>query len=124
MRKASKTVLLHLGHLGLAPDSITYMRHRGHPTRTIDFTVGSCMMRLLGCPKLFAFALVAGDSSTVPRPPDGLGGERLRVSSSFGVPLAPPPLSIVSTDRPVLTFKNQKGTPETYRLLDEINPIS
>lgn len=31
---------LHLGHLGSSSDSITYMRHLGHPTRTIDVASG------------------------------------------------------------------------------------
>ncbi|PON65229.1 hypothetical protein TorRG33x02_271250 [Trema orientale] len=37
--KSRRTVLLHLGHLGLAWDSMTYMRHRGHPTSTMGAAV-------------------------------------------------------------------------------------
>lgn len=37
---SSKTVLLHLGHLGSSSDSITYMRHLGHPTSIIDVASG------------------------------------------------------------------------------------
>lgn len=39
-RKSSKTVLLHLGHLGSSSESITYMRQRGHPTSTMDVASG------------------------------------------------------------------------------------
>lgn len=31
---------MHLGHLGSSSDSITYMRHLGHPTSTIDVASG------------------------------------------------------------------------------------
>lgn len=111
----SKTVLLHLGHLGLASsDSITYIRHRGHPTRTIDVTVDDSWLLLL-YPELFALvcwssdrqdgrrelsqngADACGDPSTVPRRLD-LGGDRLRVSSSFGL-LALLLLFIISLDQ-------------------------
>lgn len=40
LRKSSKTVLLHLGHLGSSSDSMTYMRHLGHPTTTIEVASG------------------------------------------------------------------------------------
>ena len=39
-RKSSKTVLLHLGHLGSSSESMTYIRHLGHPTRTMDVASG------------------------------------------------------------------------------------
>ena len=39
-RKSSKTELLHFGHLGSFSDSITYIRHRGQPTSTIDVASG------------------------------------------------------------------------------------
>lgn len=39
-RKSRRTVLLHLGHLGSSSESITYIRQRGHPTRTIDVASG------------------------------------------------------------------------------------
>ena len=38
--KSSKTVLLHLGHLGSSSDSMTYIRHLGHPTNTIELNSG------------------------------------------------------------------------------------
>ena len=38
--KSRRTVLLHLGHLGSSCESITYMRQRGHPTRTIEVVSG------------------------------------------------------------------------------------
>ncbi|KAG6466965.1 hypothetical protein ZIOFF_075232 [Zingiber officinale] len=38
--KSSRSVLWHLGHLGSISDSITYMRHRGHPASTIDVASG------------------------------------------------------------------------------------
>ena len=38
--KSRRTVLLHLGHLGSSCESITYMRQRGHPTRTIELVSG------------------------------------------------------------------------------------
>ncbi|KAG8374057.1 hypothetical protein BUALT_Bualt11G0091300 [Buddleja alternifolia] len=37
---SSKTVLLHLGHLGSSCGSITYMRHLGQPTSTMDVASG------------------------------------------------------------------------------------
>ena len=36
LRKSSSTVLLHCGHFGSTSDNMTYMRHRGHPTSSID----------------------------------------------------------------------------------------
>lgn len=39
-RKSSRTVLLHLGHFGSSSESITYIRHLGHPTRTMDVASG------------------------------------------------------------------------------------
>lgn len=33
-------MLLHLGHLGSSSDSMTYMRHLGQPTSTIDVASG------------------------------------------------------------------------------------
>lgn len=39
-RKSSKTELLHLGHLGSDSDNITYIKHLGHPTTTIDVDSG------------------------------------------------------------------------------------
>lgn len=86
-------MLLHLGHLGLTSDSITYMRHRGHPARTNNVEVDS---ELLEYPKLFVFVASLspqdrhglewdrGDSTTAPRLLD-LGGERLRLNSRFGL---------------------------------------
>jgi len=38
-RKSRRTVLLHLGHLGSSSESITYIRQRGQPTRTIEVIV-------------------------------------------------------------------------------------
>ncbi|RWV80329.1 hypothetical protein GW17_00058424, partial [Ensete ventricosum] len=38
--KSSSTVLLHLGHLGSFSESMTYMRHRGHPASTMDVASG------------------------------------------------------------------------------------
>lgn len=35
-RKSRRTVLLHLGHLGSASASMTYIRQRGHPASIID----------------------------------------------------------------------------------------
>ncbi|CAL9208801.1 unnamed protein product [Musa hybrid cultivar] len=35
-RKSRRTALLHLGHLGSSPGSMTYMRQRGQPASTID----------------------------------------------------------------------------------------
>lgn len=39
-RKSSKTVLLHLGHLGSSSESMTYIKHLGQPTRTIEVASG------------------------------------------------------------------------------------
>lgn len=39
-RKSRRTVLLHFGHFGSSSESITYMRQRGHPTRTIEVVSG------------------------------------------------------------------------------------
>lgn len=33
-------MLLHLGHFGSSSESITYIRHLGHPTRTMDVASG------------------------------------------------------------------------------------
>lgn len=35
-RKSRRTVLLHFGHLGSDSDNMTYIKHLGHPTSTID----------------------------------------------------------------------------------------
>lgn len=39
-RKSSKTVLLHLGHLGSSSESMTYIRQRGQPTKTMEVVSG------------------------------------------------------------------------------------
>ncbi|KAE8697795.1 hypothetical protein F3Y22_tig00110610pilonHSYRG00411 [Hibiscus syriacus] len=43
-RKSSKTVLLHLGHFGFSSESITYIKHLGHPTRTMDVVTVSGLL--------------------------------------------------------------------------------
>lgn len=40
-------MLLHLGHLGSSSDNITYIRHLGHPTRTME--VVSELLTYLSC---------------------------------------------------------------------------
>lgn len=39
-RKSRSTVLLHFGQRGSASESMTYMRHLGHPTSTIEVASG------------------------------------------------------------------------------------
>lgn len=110
-RKSSKTVLLHLGHLGSFSESITYIRQRGHPTKTMEVASG-----LLEYPRWLLLLLLllsswlssvdthelggevgdtvadrVGDSSlrsTI------LGGDRFNFKSSFG-PLPFLPLMVL-----------------------------
>ena len=41
LKNSRKTVLLHLGHFGSFSDNITYMKHRGQPTRSMAFASGA-----------------------------------------------------------------------------------
>jgi hypothetical protein len=91
-RKSSSHVLLHLGHLGSFSESITYMRHLGHPTSTIDVASG-----LLEYLRVSSWLIsddtheLGGDvgDTVADRPGDStlgftLGGDRLSLRSSFG----------------------------------------
>ena len=93
-------MLLHFGHFGSSSDSITYIRHRGHPTSIID--VASGLLEYLTLPTVISSSddthelggdvgdTVAdrlGDST----PLFALGGDRFNFSSSFGAAAAPPP---------------------------------
>ncbi|KAJ7971628.1 hypothetical protein O6P43_009633 [Quillaja saponaria] len=92
-RKSSKTVLLHLGHLGSSSESITYMRQRGQPTNTME--VASGLLEYLILSSWFSsddtqelcgevgdtVAALLGDSTLGL----ALGGDRLSFRSSFGV---------------------------------------
>lgn len=90
LRKSSKTVLLHLGHLGSSSDSITYIRHLGHPTRTMDVVVASLQLPVsssisddtheLGGDVGDTVADRLGDSTLGLN----LGGDRLSFNSSLG----------------------------------------
>lgn len=91
-RKSSKTVLLHFGHLGSSSESITYMRHLGQPTSTIE--VASGLLEYLRLSSWFSsddtqelggdvgdtVADWVGDSSLR----STLGGDRFSFNSSFG----------------------------------------
>lgn len=88
-RKSSKTVLLHLGHFGSFSESMTYIRHRGHPTNTMEVASG-----LLGYPSSTLISdtqELGGDvGETVAdrlgeelNPRFILGGDRFSFSSSF-----------------------------------------
>ncbi|KAJ6870825.1 hypothetical protein NC652_036477 [Populus alba x Populus x berolinensis] len=91
-RKSSSHVLLHLGHLGSFSESITYMRHLGHPTSTID--VASGLLEYLRVSSWFISDdthELGGDvgDTVADRPGDStlgftLGGDRLSLRSSFG----------------------------------------
>lgn len=92
-RKSSKTVLLHLGHLGSSSESITYMRHLGHPTRTMDVASGLFEYRRLLSSWLSSddtqeLGGDVGDSvaDRLGESANGfaLGGERFSFKSSFG----------------------------------------
>ena len=122
-RKSSKTVLLHLGHFGSSSESITYMRQRGQPTRTIEVASGLLeYLRLLLLSSWFssedrqelggdvgdAVADRVGDSSLR----SALGGERFSFRSSFGplpflrlMVLVPLFCSAKSTSSPVFDTK-------------------
>lgn len=67
-RKCSSTGLLHRGHLGCcsSPDTITYMRHCGHPTTTIGFGATACCTSSSASDDTHE---LAGDSAADP-PPD------------------------------------------------------
>jgi len=91
-RKSSSHVLLHLGHLGSFSESITYMRHLGHPTSNIDVASG-----LLEYLRVSSWLIsddtheLGGDvgDTVADRPGDStlgftLGGDRLSLRSSFG----------------------------------------
>jgi len=41
LKNSRKTLLLHLGHFGSFSDTITYMKHRGQPTRSMAFVSGA-----------------------------------------------------------------------------------
>ncbi|RDX70805.1 hypothetical protein CR513_49913, partial [Mucuna pruriens] len=96
-RKSSKTVLLHLGHLGSSSESITYIRQRGQPTKTMEVASG-----LLEYPRLLLLLSswlssvetheLGGDvgDTVADRVGDSslrsttLGGDRFNFKSSFG----------------------------------------
>lgn len=83
-------MLLHLGHLGSSSDSITYIRHLGHPTRTMDVVVASLLLPVstsisddtheLGGDVGDSVADRLGDSTLGL----SLGGDRFSFNSSLG----------------------------------------
>ncbi|KAJ7976186.1 hypothetical protein O6P43_006003, partial [Quillaja saponaria] len=89
-RKSSKTVLLHLGHLGSSSESITYIRQRGQPTSTMEVASGLLEFFMLSSwfssedtQELVGDTVADrfGDST----PGLALVGERFSFKSSFGV---------------------------------------
>lgn len=92
IRKSSKTVLLHFGHFGLASDSMTYMRHRGHPASTMAFASGLLWYWCSGSDDTqeLRSSDMFEDVSEAFGEPIGewaLGGDRFSFNSSFGLVL-------------------------------------
>lgn len=93
-RKSSKTELLHLGHLGSFSDSITYMRHLGQPTSTIEVASGLLGYRSAAASSWFSSndtQELGGDvgDTVADRLGDDMngcarGGDKFNFNSSFG----------------------------------------
>ena len=85
-KKSSRTVLLHLGHFGSSWESITYIRQRGQPTRTIE--IGFSISSWLGSEETHEFGEAVfdllGDRTILICSPWEGGGERFSFNSSLG----------------------------------------
>lgn len=78
----SKTVVLHLGHLGSSSDRMMYIRHRGQPTRTMDVASGLVQFSSDDTHELGDTVSDRGWDSTL-RFSNGLGGDELKLRSNF-----------------------------------------
>lgn len=124
-------MLLHLGHFGSSSESMTYIRQRGQPTKTMEVASGlleylcwlfpsswfsSVDTHELGGDVGDTVADLVGDDSTLLW--STLGGDRLSFKSSFGpLPflrlIVFAPFSFCKSMLPVLTQTNKhniKGT--------------
>lgn len=81
-------MLLHLGHLGSSSDSITNMRHLGHPTSTMDVASGLLEYLPSSSDDTHELGGVVGDTVAdrlgVAACGLRLGGDKLSFKSSFG----------------------------------------
>ncbi|WOK96457.1 hypothetical protein Cni_G05164 [Canna indica] len=102
--KSSRTVLLHFGHLGSFSDSITYMRHRGHPASTIDVASG-----------LFDFCSPSDDTHELGGDIDGEDDESSSSSSTTALVDGPPLALICFADR--FSFRSGFGFFPWLRLI-------
>lgn len=127
-RKSSKTVLLHFGHLGSSSESMTYIKHLGQPTSTMDVASGLFEYRRLsswlssddthelGGDVGDTVADRLGDSANGL----ALGGERFSFKSSFGpLPFLRLMMSLTSIYRYASNFYNILKTVIQWQNIDE-----
>lgn len=106
LRKSS--LVLHLGHFGSTSESITYIRHRRHPTSSIGWgppiTPPLIILSSASDDTHEPPSIISDDISDpefhVQTPSSGefglIGGDKFSSTSSFGLAVVPLPLILVS----------------------------